>query len=206
MSAVSVNCSDSLILVSSSSHGCRHPQDFEQVKQAEREAISRVTLLERRLEEREQEMEVLLNSSHEQRAKTVEGFESLLASERAAKIEASQRAESLSLQLQTIQGELDVLQAQLTTVRNHETALETRVRAFADTPQGNSPTAQSRSKRPYQEAGAFLHPNGVLTQLPLQSQCRLVQETLEFLISYASRVLADIMTYYIGYFCKVDRN
>lgn len=128
-------------------------QDLELAKITERDAISRVTLLERRLEEREREMEVLLNSSQEQRAKTVEGFESLLASERAAKAEASLRAESLSLQIQTMQGELDVLQAQLTTVRNHETALETKVRAFADTPPGNSPAGPSRAKRAFQEAG-----------------------------------------------------
>lgn len=148
-----------LLTVVTVSRSCScYPQDLEQVKQAEREAISRVPVLETRLAEREQDMEVLLNSSHEQRAKTVEGFESLLASERAAKIEASQRAESLSLQLQTLQGELDVLQAQLTTVRNHDSALETRVRAFADSPQGYSPAVPSRSKRPYQEAGAVLTP------------------------------------------------
>jgi DNA repair exonuclease SbcCD ATPase subunit len=128
------------------------------VKITEKDAISRVTLLERRLEEREREMEVLLNSSQEQRAKTVEGFESLLASERAAKAEANQRAESLSLQIQTLRGELDVLQAQLATARNHDSALETRVRTFGEThtpPGYQTPVNPARNKRPYQEAGDF---------------------------------------------------
>jgi hypothetical protein len=128
-------------------------QDYEQAKLAEKDALSRVMYLERRLDEREREMEQLLSTSHEQRAKTVEGFESLLASERAAKVEASQRAEALSLQLQMTQGELDVLQAQLTTVRNHETALETRVRAFSETPIGVASGGPSRSKRTRTEEG-----------------------------------------------------
>jgi hypothetical protein len=62
--------------------------------------------LEQQLDEREREMAQLLRASHEQRAKTVEGFEGLLASERAAKAEASRRSETLSLQLQMTRGEL----------------------------------------------------------------------------------------------------
>lgn len=113
-------------------------------------------MLERRHEEREKEMETILASSQGQRAKTVEAFEKLLASERSAKAEASQRAESLSLQIQTMQGQIDTLQGQLTAVRNHETALETRVRGFTDTPPGKSPMGPTRTKRTFQDEGLDL--------------------------------------------------
>jgi TolA-binding protein len=113
-------------------------------------------MLERQHEEREKEMESLLGDSRDQRAKTVEAFEKLLASERAAKAEASQRAEGLSLQIQNMQGQIDNLQGQLFQVRNHEIALETRVRGFTDTPPGKSPMGPTRVKRTFQDAGVSL--------------------------------------------------
>lgn len=122
----------------------------------QQEAFARVTLLERQHEEREKEMENLLLSSRDQRAKTVEAFEKLLITERGAKAEASQRAEALSLQIQTMQGQIDNLQGQLFQVRNHETALETRVRGFTDTPPGKSPMGPCRTKRTFQDAGVSL--------------------------------------------------
>lgn len=128
-------------------------QSLEKTVEMQQEAFARVTLLEDQHEEREKEMEKLLASSQEQRAKTVEAFEQLLASERAAKAEASQRAESLSLQIQNMQGQIDNLQAQLTAVRNHETALETRVRGFTDTPPSKSPMGPARNKRPFHDEG-----------------------------------------------------
>ena len=108
------------------------PQTLEQVRSEEREAFSRVTSLELRIEDREREIEKLLKSSNEQRLRTVETFEALLDSERAAKMEASNRAEALSVQLTHVQGELDALQTQLMSVRNHETALDTKLKAYAD--------------------------------------------------------------------------
>jgi len=131
-------------------------QSLEQARDLQQEAFARVTLLESRHDEREKEMEALLGSSRDQRAKTVEAFEKLLASERTAKAEASQRAESLSLQIQHMQGQIDNLQGQLTAVRNHETALETRVRGFTDTPPGRSPMGPSRNKRAFQDEGLTL--------------------------------------------------
>ena len=123
----------------------------------QQEAFARVAALERQHEEREKEMETLLASSQSQRAKTVEAFENLLAGERAAKAEASQRAEALSLQIQNMQGQIDSLQASLFQVRNHETALETRVRGLTDTPPGKSPMGPTRTpKRTFQDAGVSL--------------------------------------------------
>lgn len=110
----------------------------------------RVTSLELRLEEREKEVEKLLNSLNEQRARTVEVFESLLTSERAAKVEAAKRAEALSLQLQCVQGELDALQTQLMSVRNHETALDTKLKSYANMPT-ISPSTTFHGKRTWAE-------------------------------------------------------
>jgi hypothetical protein len=135
-------------------------QELHQVRLMEKEAITRVTSLELRLEEREREMEKLLADSNEQRLKTVEAFESLLTSERAAKMEAASRAEELSIQLQTVQGELDALQTQLMSVRNHETALDTKLKSYADVPT-ISPAATARSKRAWVEDGVVEMMNGV---------------------------------------------
>jgi chromosome segregation ATPase len=125
---------------------------LEQAKVGQEEALAQARALELRFEEREREMENLLIKSHEQRAKTVEGFENLLMSERAAKVDASNRAEALSIQLQTMQADLDALQTQLMSVRNHETALDTKLKSYADnntvptiSPSGN--TAARSNKR-----------------------------------------------------------
>lgn len=107
-------------------------QTLHQLKLSEKEAFSRLTTLENRIEEREKEMEKLLRSSNEQRMKTVEAFEALLDSERKAKMEAAMRAETLSVQLTTVQGDLDALQTQFMSVRNHETALDTKLKSYAD--------------------------------------------------------------------------
>jgi chromosome segregation ATPase len=107
-------------------------QTLEHVKISEQDALSRITALELRIEEREREMEKLLDASNEQRLKTVESFEALLDSERAAKMEASSRADKLSAQLTIVQGDLDALQTQLMSVRNHETALDTKLKSYTD--------------------------------------------------------------------------
>ncbi|XP_004248120.1 uncharacterized protein [Solanum lycopersicum] len=95
---------------------------------AEKDARSKVAMLEARVEEREKEIEMLLKSNNEQRASTVQVLESLLETERAARSEATNRAEALSLQLQATQGKLDLLQQQLTAVRLNETALDSKLR------------------------------------------------------------------------------
>ncbi|CAM6095658.1 unnamed protein product [Calypogeia fissa] len=122
-------------------------QELDQLKSQELESSTRASALERRLDEREQEMERLLKDYHEQRASTVGVLESLVASERAARADANGRAESLSLQLQTAQARLDSLQQELTTVRNHETALDMRLRTYQTEPAGTA-----RSKRPRPDA------------------------------------------------------
>ncbi|GKA51548.1 putative guanylate-binding protein [Tanacetum coccineum] len=102
--------------------------ELEQVQAAEMDAVSKVAILEARVEEREKEIETLLKSNNEQRATTVHVLESLLETERAARAEATNRAEALSVQLQATQGKLDLLQQQMTTVRLNESALDSKLR------------------------------------------------------------------------------
>ncbi|KAJ4977225.1 hypothetical protein NE237_002331 [Protea cynaroides] len=102
--------------------------EVEKLRVSEMDALSKVALLEARVEEREKEIESLLKSNNEQRASTVQVLENLLQNERAARAEASQRAEALSVQLQSTQGKLDLLQQELTSVRLNETALDSKLK------------------------------------------------------------------------------
>lgn len=91
-------------------------EEVARLRSSELEATSKADLLERRLEERDKELEELLSRSNEQRSSTVHVLESLLATERAALAEANNRAEALSIQLQATQRKLDALQQEQTTL------------------------------------------------------------------------------------------
>ncbi|KAE7995766.1 hypothetical protein FH972_000535 [Carpinus fangiana] len=105
-----------------------YANEVERIRESEMNALSKVALLEARVEEREKEIESLLASNNEQRASTVQALQSLLDSERAAHVEANNRADALSLQLQAAQAKLDVLQQEFTKVRLNETALDSKLR------------------------------------------------------------------------------
>ncbi|THG12325.1 hypothetical protein TEA_001512 [Camellia sinensis var. sinensis] len=102
--------------------------EAERYRVAEMDAVSKVAMLEARVEEREREIETLLKSNNEQRATTVQVLESLLETERAARAEATNRAEALSVKLQATQGKLDALQQKMTEVRLNETALDNKLK------------------------------------------------------------------------------
>ncbi|CAK9152551.1 unnamed protein product [Ilex paraguariensis] len=102
--------------------------EVERYHASEMDALSKVAMLEARVEEREKEIESLLKSNNEQRASTVHVLETLLETERTARAEANNRAEALSVQLQATQGKLDLLQQQLTAVRLNETALDSKLK------------------------------------------------------------------------------
>lgn len=119
--------------------------ELDKLRSSEQEAVLKAASSERRLEEREKEMEELLQSAHEQRTNTVQVLESLLATERQARAEANTRAEALSLQMQNTQGRVDALQQELTTVRLNETALETKLKAVLAEQGGGA--GSSRNKR-----------------------------------------------------------
>ncbi|KAL3519832.1 hypothetical protein ACH5RR_017981 [Cinchona calisaya] len=102
--------------------------EVEKCRASEMDALAKVAILEARVEEREKEIESLLESNNEQRTSTVQVLEKLLDSERAARAEATNRAQALSVQLQATQGKLDMLQQQLTAIRLNETALDGKLR------------------------------------------------------------------------------
>ncbi|XP_022720439.1 guanylate-binding protein 4-like isoform X3 [Durio zibethinus] len=102
--------------------------ELHRVRMSELDAVSKVALLEARVEERQREIESLLKTNNEQRASTVKALEDLLDSERAAHADANDRAEALSLQLQAAQAKLDSLQQELTSVRLNETALDSKLK------------------------------------------------------------------------------
>ncbi|CAH2046241.1 unnamed protein product [Thlaspi arvense] len=103
--------------------------ELHRLRMSEMEAVSKVTVLEARVEEREKEIESLLKKTNEQRAHNVKSLEKLLDEERKAHIAANRRAEALSLELQAAQASVDNLQQELAQARLKETALDNKIRA-----------------------------------------------------------------------------
>ncbi|XP_010518777.1 PREDICTED: guanylate-binding protein 1 isoform X2 [Tarenaya hassleriana] len=107
--------------------------ELSRLRVSEMEAVSKVAVLEARVEEREKEIESLLKKSNEQRAHNVKSLEKLLDEEREAHIAANRRAEGLSHELQAAQANLDQLQQELAQARLKESALDNKIRATAST-------------------------------------------------------------------------
>ncbi|CAK7350519.1 unnamed protein product [Dovyalis caffra] len=111
----------------------RHKNDLagelERVRVLEMDAVSKVALLEVRVEEREKEIESLLKSNNEERASTVKALQDLLEDERKAHSVANKRAEDFSLQLEVARAKLDALQQEFTSVRLNESALDGKLKA-----------------------------------------------------------------------------
>lgn len=105
--------------------------EVNRIRESELEALSKVALLEARVEEREKEIESLLESNNEQRASTVKKLEDLLESERRSRAAANAMAERLSLEVQSAQAKLDEMQQELTKSRLNETALDSKLRAVS---------------------------------------------------------------------------
>ncbi|RID60494.1 hypothetical protein BRARA_F03646 [Brassica rapa] len=103
--------------------------ELHRLRVSEMEAVSKVTVLEARVGEREKEIESLLKLTNEQRAHNVKSLEKLLDEERTAHIAANRRAEALSLELQAAQATVDNLQQELAQARLKETALDNKIRA-----------------------------------------------------------------------------
>ncbi|KAJ0240684.1 Guanylate-binding family protein [Hirschfeldia incana] len=103
--------------------------ELHRLRVSEMDAVSKVTVLEARVGEREKEIESLLKETNEQRAHNVKSLEKLLDEERKAHIAANRRAEALSLELQAAQASVDNLQQELAQARLKETALDNKIRA-----------------------------------------------------------------------------
>ncbi|XP_051128232.1 uncharacterized protein LOC127249488 [Andrographis paniculata] len=113
--------------------------EVERHRAAERDALFKVEMLEERVREREKEIDSLLQSNSSQRRNSVQVLESLLDSERAARAEASNRAEALSVQLQATQGKLDELSHEVTALRYGEkTTLDSKLRSASNAKRGRT--------------------------------------------------------------------
>ncbi|MFQ6643594.1 hypothetical protein Gotur_018730 [Gossypium turneri] len=106
--------------------------ELHRIRLSEMDAVSKVGLLEARVEEREKEIESLLKTNNDQRSSTVKVLQDLLDSERVAHADANKRAEVLSLQLQAAQAKLDSLQQELTSVHLNETALDSKLKTVSN--------------------------------------------------------------------------
>lgn len=102
--------------------------DLLRTKESEKEALSRVAELEERVEQREKQIDSLLDSNDAERKSNVQILQNLLESERAAHAEASNRAEALSLQLQSAQSKIDSLHQEVTKYRLNEIALDGKLK------------------------------------------------------------------------------
>ncbi|XP_050205358.1 uncharacterized protein LOC126655281 [Mercurialis annua] len=103
--------------------------EVDRLRLTEMEAVSKVALLEGRVEEREKEIEQLLKSNNEERSSNVKVLKDLLEAERKAHSIANKRAEDFSLQLEEARAKLDALQQEFTSVRLNESALDGKLKA-----------------------------------------------------------------------------
>ncbi|XP_047308377.1 guanylate-binding protein 3-like [Impatiens glandulifera] len=130
--------------------------ELERLRLAETDAQSKVAMLEGMVDEREKEIESLVKSNNEQRTDTVQVLQTLLDAERKSQVEANNRAEALSIQLQATQGKLDQLQQKLTETRLNESALDSKLRSAShgkrsrvdDFDMGVESEMENRSVRP----------------------------------------------------------
>ncbi|EYU28019.1 hypothetical protein MIMGU_mgv1a000715mg [Erythranthe guttata] len=113
--------------------------EVERYKIVERDALSKVEILEAQVKEREKEIDSFFQSNNSQRKDTVQVLEKLLDSERAAHAEASTRAESLSVQLLVTQKKLDDLSQELNALRyGDKTNLDSKLRSASTAKRGRT--------------------------------------------------------------------
>lgn len=117
-------------------------QEVERIRKSEEDAVSKLADLKSRIDERDREVEQLLQSTTEKRENTVQVLENLLATERASNAEANSRAEALSVQLQLTQGKLDGLQQELNTLRLNEKVMDNKPKTTIRTRRGTRAEAK----------------------------------------------------------------
>ncbi|TKY71760.1 Interferon-induced guanylate-binding protein 2 [Spatholobus suberectus] len=98
--------------------------ELHRVRDSEKDALLRVSTLEERVEQREKDIDSLLEKDGTQRRNSTQILGQLLETEREACAQANSRADSLSLQLQCAQAKIDSLHQELTKFRLNETILD----------------------------------------------------------------------------------
>ncbi|CAI8618276.1 unnamed protein product [Vicia faba] len=95
--------------------------ELQRATYSEKDALTRVAKLEEKVQQREKDLEALLDKDKTHRKNNAEILEQLLETEREAHTQANNRAEALSLQLQSAQAKIDSLHQELTKYRLNET-------------------------------------------------------------------------------------
>ncbi|XP_027347044.1 guanylate-binding protein 1-like [Abrus precatorius] len=101
--------------------------ELQRVRDSEKDALTRVVKLEEKVQQREKDLEALLDKDKTHRRNSAQILEQLLETEREAHAQANNRAEALSLQLQSAQAKIDSLHQELTKFRLNETALDSKM-------------------------------------------------------------------------------
>ncbi|XP_061353620.1 uncharacterized protein LOC133298367 isoform X2 [Gastrolobium bilobum] len=101
--------------------------ELQRVKVSENDALTRVAKLEEKVQQREKDLEALLDKDKTHRRNNAQILEQLLETEREAHTQANNRADALSLQLQSAQAKIDSLHQELTKFRLNETALDSKL-------------------------------------------------------------------------------
>ncbi|KAL2627413.1 hypothetical protein AAZV13_07G171500 [Glycine max] len=101
--------------------------ELQRVRDSEKDALTRAVKLEEKVQQREKDLEALLDKDKTHRRNSAQILEQLLETEREAHAQANNRAEALSLQLQSAQAKIDSLHQELTKFRLNETALDSKL-------------------------------------------------------------------------------
>ena len=103
--------------------------ELQRVRDSEKDALGTVAKLEEKVQQREKDLEALLDKDKTHRRNSAQILEQLLETERQAHTQANNRAEALSLQLQSAQAKIDSLHQELTKYRLNESALDSKLKA-----------------------------------------------------------------------------
>lgn len=95
--------------------------ELQRATDSEKDALTRVAKLEEKVQQREKDLGALLDKDKTYRRNNAQILEQLLETEREAHTQANNRAEALSLQLQSAQAKIDSLHQELTKFRLNET-------------------------------------------------------------------------------------
>lgn len=106
--------------------------ELQRAKDSEKDALTRVVKLEEKVQQREKDLEALLDKDKTHRRNNAQILEQLLETEREAHAQANNRAEALSLQLQSAQAKIDSLHQELTKFRLNESAFDGKMKTASD--------------------------------------------------------------------------
>ncbi|KAE9599266.1 putative guanylate-binding protein [Lupinus albus] len=102
--------------------------ELNRVRDSENDALTRVSELEEKVEQREKDIDALLEKDGTNRRNNTQILEQLLETEREAHAQANNRAEALSIQLQSAQAKIDSLHQELTKFRLNERVSDSKLK------------------------------------------------------------------------------